>query len=121
MNLTISGHHLELTPAIREYVQSKLERIKRHFDHVIDIAVILTVDKLSEKEKRQKAEINLRLRGKDLHVESIAHDLYAAIDALIDKLDRQVLKYKNKIQNHQHDAIKRMPESAFPEGQAAAS
>lgn len=121
MNLTISGHHLELTPAIREYVQSKLERIKRHFDHVIDIAVILTVDKLSEKEKRQKAEINLRLRGKDLHVESIAHDLYAAIDALIDKLDRQVLKYKNKIQNHQHDAIKRMPESPPPEDQAAAS
>jgi putative sigma-54 modulation protein len=121
MNLTISGHHLELTPAIREYVQSKLERIKRHFDHVIDIAVILTVDKLSEKEKRQKAEINLRLRGKDLHVESIAHDLYAAIDALIDKLDRQVLKYKSKIQNHQHDAIKRMPEAVSPEGQTAAS
>ncbi|OGB22524.1 MAG: ribosomal subunit interface protein [Burkholderiales bacterium RIFCSPLOWO2_02_FULL_57_36] len=121
MNLTISGHHLELTPAIREYVQSKLERIKRHFDHVIDIAVILTIDKLSEKEKRQKAEINLRLRGKDLHVESIAHDLYAAIDALIDKLDRQVLKYKSKIQNHQHDAIKRMPESVLPEGDAAAS
>jgi putative sigma-54 modulation protein len=111
MNLTISGHHLELTPAIREYVQSKLERIKRHFDHVIDIAVILTVDKLSEKEKRQKAEINLRLRGKDLHVKSLAHDLYAAIDALIDKLDRQVLKYKNKVQNHQHAAIKRMPET----------
>lgn len=112
MNLTISGHHLELTPAIREYVQTKLERIRRHFDHVIDIAVILTVDKLPEKEKRQKAEINLRLRGKDLHAESIAHDLYAAIDALIDKLDRQVIKYKTKLQNHQHDAIKYLPEPA---------
>lgn len=121
MNLTISGHHLDLTPAIREYVQSKLERIKRHFDHVIDIAVILTVDKLSEKEKRQKAEINLRLRGKDLHVESIAHDLYAAIDALIDKLDRQVLKYKDKIQNHQHEAIKRMPETEVTEIQPPSS
>src|SRR5580700_6084078 len=110
MNLTISGHHLELTPAIREYVQSKLERIKHHFDHVIDIAVILTVDKLPEKEKRQKAEINLRLRGKDLHAESISEDLYAAIDTLIDKLDRQVIKHKNKIQNHQHQAIKHMPE-----------
>ena len=65
MNLTISGHHLELTPAIREYVQNKLERIKRHFDHVIDIAVILTVDKLPEKEKRQKAEITLHLKGKE--------------------------------------------------------
>jgi putative sigma-54 modulation protein len=112
MNLTISGHHLEVTPAIREYVQTKLERIRRHFDHVIDIAVILTVDKLPEKEKRQKAEINLHLRGKDLHVESIAHDLYAAIDALIDKLDRQVIKYKTKLQDHQHDAIKHIPDPA---------
>jgi len=110
MNLTISGHHLELTPAIREHVQNKLERIKRHFDHVIDIAVILTVDKLPEKEKRQKAEINLRLRGKDIHVESIAQDLYAAIDLLVDKLDRQVIKYKTKMQDHQHQAIKHFPE-----------
>lgn len=111
MNLTISGHHLELTPAIREYVQTKLERIKRHFDHVIDVAVILAVEKLPEKEKRQKAEINLRLRGKDIHVESIAEDLYAAIDLLIDKLDRQVIKHKTKMQDHQHEAIKRMPET----------
>ena len=107
MNLTISGHHLELTPAIREYVQAKLERIRRHFDHVIDIAVILTVDKLPEKEKRQKAEINLRVRGKDLHAESIAHDLYAAIDALIDKLDRQVVKHKECIQAHAAESLKR--------------
>jgi putative sigma-54 modulation protein len=111
MNLTISGHHLELTPAIRDYVQTKLERIKRHFDHVIDVAVILAVEKLPEKEKRQKAEINLRLRGNVIHVESIAEDLYAAIDTLIDKLDRQVLKYKGRIQDHQHDAFKRMPET----------
>jgi putative sigma-54 modulation protein len=120
MNLTISGHHLELTPAIREYVQSKLERIKRHFDHVIDIAVILTVDKLPEKEKRQKAEINLHVRGKDLHAVSIAHDLYAAIDALIDKLDRQVIKYKTKLQDHQHEsAKKRLPDMDEPLSDAA--
>src|SRR4051794_7503557 len=111
MNLIIRGHHLEVTPAIRDYVQSKLERIKRHFDHVIDVAVILTVDRLPEKERRQKAEINLHVRGKDLHVESIAQDLYAAIDALIDKLDRQVIKYKSKLQDHQHEAIKHLPES----------
>ena len=110
MNLTISGHHLELTPAIREHVQNKLERITRHFDHVIDVSVILTVDKLPEKEKRQKAEVNLRLRGKDIHVESIAQDLYAAIDLLVDKLDRQVIKYKTKLQDHQHQAIKYIPE-----------
>lgn len=113
MNLTISGHHLELTPAIRDYVHAKLERISRHFDHVIDIAVILSVDKLPEKEKRQKAEINLHLRGKDVHVESIAHDLYAAIDTLIDKLDRQVIKYKSRMLDHQHMTIKRMSESAM--------
>jgi putative sigma-54 modulation protein len=110
MNLTISGHHLELTPAIREYVQTKLERITRHFDHVIDVAVILAVEKLPEKEKRQKAEINLRLPGNTIHCESIAEDLYAAIDTLIDKLDRQVLKYKAKVQDHQHAGIKRMTE-----------
>ena len=108
MNLTIIGHHLEVTPAIREYLQGKLERIRRHFDHVIDIAVILAVDNLPEKEKRQRAEITLRLRGKDVHVASLAQDLYAAIDLLIDKLDRQVLKYKTRIQDHQHAGIKRM-------------
>jgi putative sigma-54 modulation protein len=119
MNLTISGHHLELTPAIREYVQSKLERIKRHFDQVIDIAVILTVDKLAEKDRRQKAEINLHMRGKDLHAESIADDLYAAIDALIDKLDRQVMKYKTKLQDHQHSAIKHLSDTPGADTAAA--
>ena len=109
MNLTISGHHLEVTPAIREYVQSKLERILRHFDHVIDIAVILSVDKLREKEKRQKAEINIHLSGKDIHAESIDGNLYAAIDALIDKLDRQVIKHKDKVQNHNNASIKDLP------------
>jgi putative sigma-54 modulation protein len=110
MNLTISGHHLDVSPAIRDYVRSKLERIQRHFDQVIDIAVILTVDNLREKEKRQKAEINLRLSGKTVYVESLAQDLYAAIDALIDKLDRQVMKYKTKVQDHSREAIKHLPD-----------
>ena len=91
MNLNISGHHLEVTPAIRGYVQEKLERVKRHFDHVIDAHVILSVDKL-----RQKAEVTLRLRGKDIHCACEEQDLYAAIDLLVDKLDRQVQKYKGK-------------------------
>ena len=111
MNLTISGHHLEVTPAIREYVQTKLERVKRHFDQVIDIADILTVDNLTEKEKRQKAEINLRMSGKTVYVESLSQDLYAAIDTLVDKLDRQVMKYKSKVQEHNHTAIKHLPEN----------
>jgi putative sigma-54 modulation protein len=108
----ISGHHLELTPAIREYVRTKLERVTRHFDHVIDIAVILGLEKPAEKDKRQRAEVNLRLRGNVIHVESFAEDLYAAIDGLIDKLDRQVLKYKTRLQDYQHEAIKRMPDAA---------
>jgi putative sigma-54 modulation protein len=91
MNLNVSGHHLEVTPAIRTYVHSKLERVSRHFDDVIDAHVILTVDKL-----RQKAEITLHVRGKDLHCECEDADLYAAIDLLADKLDRQVLRYKDK-------------------------
>ena len=71
MNLNLSGHHLEITPAIREYVVSKLERISRHFDHVIDVNVIMSVDKLN-----QKVEANVHLRGKDIHVESIEEDMY---------------------------------------------
>jgi putative sigma-54 modulation protein len=114
MNLTISGHHLEVTPSIRDYVQSKLERITRHFDQVINTHVILAVDNLTEKEKRQKAEINLQLSGKTLHVESVAQDLYAAIDMLIDRLDRQVMKYKTMLKDHGHMGHKRMPE--LPEG-----
>lgn len=92
MNLSVSGHHIDVTPAIRTYVQSKLERVARHFDHVIDAHVILTVDKL-----RQKAEVTLHVAGKDLHCKSEEADLYAAIDLLADKLDRQVLRHKDKL------------------------
>lgn len=119
MNLTISGHHLDVTPAIREYVQNKLERITRHFDQVIDSHVILCIDNLTEKEKRQKAEINLRVAGKIVHVASAAHDLYAAIDMLMDRLDRQVVKYKQMLQDHTNVPLKRMPE--IEDGEAAAA
>ena len=91
MNLNVSGHHLDITASIRSYLGAKLERITRHFDHVIDAHVILSVDKLV-----QKAEITLHVRGKDIHCECVDEDLYAAIDLLVDKLDRQVLKYKDK-------------------------
>ena len=95
MNLQISGHHLEITPALRDYVTGKLERVTRHFDHVIDVNVILSVEKL-----KQKAEVTVHLAGKDIYVESIDEDLYAAIDVLADKLDRQVQKHKQKLQDH---------------------
>jgi putative sigma-54 modulation protein len=101
MNLNITGHHLEVTPAIREYVESKLDRIVRHFDHVTSVIVILSVQKL-----KQKAEVTVHVRGKDIFVESQDADLYAAIDSLADKLDRQVLKYKEKINEHGRDTLK---------------
>lgn len=101
MNLSVSGHHLEVTPAIRDYVGSKLGRVIRHFDHVIDAHVILSVGKLS-----QKAEVTLHVRGKDIHCASEEADLYAAIDLLADKLDRQVLKYKSKAFEKPREAIK---------------
>jgi len=101
MNLSIQGHHIDVTPALREYVKTKLDRIRRHFDQVIDVSAVLGVEKL-----QQKAEVTLHVKGKDLFAEAVDTDLYAAIDLLADRLDRQVLKHKNKRQDHHHDAIK---------------
>ena len=95
MNLHLSGHHVDVTPAMRDYVTNKLTRITRHFDHVIDVNVIVSVDKLN-----QKIEANVHLSGKDIFCESIDADMYAAIDALVDKLDRQILKHKER--NFEH-------------------
>lgn len=91
MNLNLTGHHIDITPAIRNYVTSKIERITRHFDHVINVSVILSVEKL-----KQKAEANVHVTGKAIFCETDHEDMYAAIDALVDKLDRQILKYKNR-------------------------
>ncbi len=93
MNLHLTGHHVEITPAIRDYVTAKLSRINRHFDHVIDVNVVMTVEKLD-----QKIEANVHLAGKDIHVQCHQEDMYAAIDGLVDKLDRQILKHKEKFQ-----------------------
>ena len=107
MNLTISGHHLDVTPAIREYVLAKLDRITRHFDQVVDITVLLSIEKPAEKERRQKAEVTVHVKGKDLFAECTSEDLYAAIDQLMDKLDRQVCRHKDRLQDHHHEAGKR--------------
>ena len=106
MNLNLTGHHLVITPSIRRYVVTKLDRVTRHFDHVIDVNVVLSVDKL-----RQQITANLHIRGKDIHAECVEADMYAAIDALADKLDRQVLRYKEKRngQRHQSGGSKRAP------------
>ena len=116
MNLNLTGVHLDITPAIRAYVVSKLDRVNRHFDHVIDVTVVLSVDKL-----RQKIEANVHVRGKDIHAEAIEPDMYAAIDCLADKLNRQVLKYKEKLVEHRgdRDAIERQHSASAPPGQPA--
>lgn len=97
MNLHMTGHHLEITPALRDYVTSKLTRINRHFDHVIDVNMIMSVEKLN-----QKVEANVHLSGKDIFAESTDTDMYAAIDFLVDKLDRQIIKHKEKFQGNKH-------------------
>ena len=98
MNLTISGHHLEVTPALRGYVSDKLDRITRHFEQVMDVRVLLSVDNLKEKDRRQLAECNIKVKGGELHAESAHEDLYAAVDELVDKLDRQLVRDKDKRQ-----------------------
>ena len=108
MNLTISGHHLEVSAPLREYVLTKMDRITRHFDQVVDINVLLSIEKQKEKERRQKAEVTLHVKGKDIFVESAHQDLYAAIDDLIDKLDRQVCRHKDRMQDHHHESPKRL-------------
>lgn len=102
MNLSISGRHLEVTPAIREYVLNKLSKITRHFDSVIDTQVTVSVERL-----KHNAEITMRLRGKDIHCTASDENLYAAIDLLADKIDRQVIKYKTKAQTYTHEPPKR--------------
>ena len=108
MNLTISGHHLEVTPALREYVLAKLDRVTRHFDQVTGITVLLSIEKPAEKERRQRAEVTVHVKGKDLFAECTSEDLYAAIDQLMDKLDRQVVRHKDRVQDHHHTAPKRI-------------
>ena len=98
MNLHLTGHQLAVTPAIREYVIAKLERVTHHFDYVVDVNVILSVEKL-----QQKVEATVHVRGKDIFCESSANDMYAAIDGLVDKLDRTIRKHKEKNLAHRHD------------------
>lgn len=107
MNLSITGRHLDITPAIREYVMNKMARVSRHFDNVIDTQVILSIDRLNH-----TADVTMRLRGKDIHCQAIDENLYAAIDLLVDKIDRQVIKYKTKVQNHAHEPVKRQEVTA---------
>ena len=95
MRIEINGHQIDVTPALRDYVLARLEKLERHSDQLLDGHVILSVEKLV-----QKAEATLNLAGRSMHAEATAADMYAAIDLLADKLDRQVLKHKEKVTDH---------------------
>lgn len=95
MQINITGHHIDVTDALRSYVKDKLEKLERHFDHVTNVHVVLTVEK-----QVQKAEANVHVSGADLFAQNESEDMYASIDGLIDKLDRQIVKHKEKISDH---------------------
>jgi len=103
MQMNLSGHHVEITSSLREYVTEKMQRIERHFENITDINCVLTVEKLEH-----KAEATVHVSGNSLHAHSVESDMYAAIDAMIDKLDRQVRRHKAKITDHHaHESVKR--------------
>ncbi len=95
MQLNVTGHHVEMTDAMHNYVESKFERLERHFDNVTNVHVILSVEK-----QRQKAEATVHISGGNIFANAEEDDMYAAIDALTDKLDRQIKKHKEKLTDH---------------------
>lgn len=95
MQLSVSGHHVEITASLRDYVESKIEKIGRHFDLVSDVHCILTVEKL-----RHKAEATVHVNGGTIYAENTEDDMYAAVDGLVDKLERRVRKFKEKLVDH---------------------
>jgi len=95
MQVSVTGRHVEVTEAMKQHVEDKISKLKRHFDHVTDIHVILTVEKLE-----QKAEATVQISGAKLFADDVKEDMYAAIDNMVDKLDRQIIKHKEKVQSH---------------------
>lgn len=106
MQINITGHHIDVTDALRTYITEKLSKLERHFDHVTNVHVILTVEKQS-----QKAEATVHASGTDLFAQHDTEDMYASIDGLVDKLDRQIVKHKEKISDHNRKSggVKNMP------------
>ncbi len=95
MQINLSGHHIEVSPALRDYVTSKLQRLERHIDNVTNAHVVLSIEKL-----QQKAEATLHISGASVFADAVHEDMYAAIDALADKLDRQIKRHKEKRTQH---------------------
>lgn len=95
MQLNITGHHMDMTDSLQNYVETKLEKLERHFDNVTNVHVVLSVEK-----QRQKAEASVHISGADLYADAVNEDMYASIDAMVDKLDRQIKKHKEKLTDH---------------------
>jgi putative sigma-54 modulation protein len=95
MQISLTGHHVDITDALKNYVDNKFERLERHFDNVTNVHVILSIEKM-----RQKAEATMHVNGANVFADSVHEDMYAAIDVLTDKLDRQVIKHKEKMKSH---------------------
>jgi len=99
MQINISGHHVDVTDALKSFINSKMDKLERHFDHISSVNVTLSVEK-----QRQKAEAKIHISGNDIFAQAETSDMYASIDALIDKLDRQILKHKEKLVSRRHDS-----------------
>jgi len=102
MQISVTGHHIDVTDALKNYVDSKFQRLERHFDQVINVHVVLSVEKL-----RQKAEASIHVNGTKVFADEVQEDMYAAIDRLVDKLDRQVIKYKEKKSDHRVGTVRK--------------
>jgi len=105
MQINLTGHHIDLTDSMKAYVNEKMSKLERHFDQVTDTHVILTVEK-----QGHKAEATVHMSGNNVFADCIDDDMYAAIDGLVDKLDRQVKKHKEKLKNHLHHKQQQPPE-----------
>jgi putative sigma-54 modulation protein len=103
MQVQVSGHQIEITPALRDYVDARRERLTRRFDHLTSLNVVLEVEKGRQ---AHRAEGTLAASGAVLHADAVDGDMYAAIDALFDKLDAQARKYKDKLRTHGRDDIR---------------
>ena len=110
MNLTINSRDIEVTPTMQMHVENGMEKIRKHFDHVIDATVFFMIDNATEKALRHTAELTIHLKGKELYAEAHDEDLYHAIDAVVNKLERQVAKHKEKTQDHHHE---KLPDQEF--------
>jgi putative sigma-54 modulation protein len=107
MQVNLTGHHVDITDSLRAYVDEKIAKLERHFDHVTNVHVILSIEKLEK-----KAEATVHIAGADVFADSVHQDMYAAIDSLVDKLDRQVLRHKEKVKSHRGNGHRESIEAA---------